>query len=243
MRISHFLARCGFGSRRQCEEFVKQGRVLVNGEVTTDLARQVEPGADHVEIDGRVAMLAAQHLTLALHKPPEVMVTRRDPQGRRTVYDMLPPEAAPRANELVYAGRLDFLTSGLLIMTTDGVLVNHLTHPSRHVEKAYLVATSRSLLADEIGRICSGIELDDGPVQPCTMTAMAPTGRGGRIPRYEIVLREGRNRQVRRMIEAVDARVMTLCRTRVGGLTLQKLGIAEGEVKELTPDHIALLRE
>ena len=236
MRIAHYLARCGVASRRKAEELVRAGRVVLNGEAITDLGRQVDPAADKVTVDGAPVRLEATHLTLVIHKPVQVVVSRTDPQGRRTIYDLIPPAHASRARELVYAGRLDYMTSGFQLLSTDGELVNRLTHPRHKVEKAYHVTTTRPLAEEELVRLREGIDLEDGRTLPCEVRAL----RGDGPARYEFVLREGRNRQVRRMVEAVGARIASLTRTRVGGLSLATLALREGQAAVL--DEAAIIK-
>lgn len=234
MRISRFLARCGVASRRKSEEIVAAGRIALNGEIVTDLGRQIDPARDRVEVDGKLVELKEKGLTIALNKPKGVVVTRDDPQGRRTVYDLLPVQFGDRARELVYAGRLDLQTSGLLILTTDGDLVNRLVHPSRHLEKAYEVTLDRDLSGGELERLAEGIELEDGPSLPAKV-------RGLRPKRYEVVLVEGRNRQVRRMMEMLGAKVYDLTRTRIGALSLRELKLQTGAVVALNENQLRKL--
>ncbi len=219
MRISRYLARCGVASRRDSEAVVLAGRVRVNGVVIVNLAHQVNPAADRVELDGRPLVLAPAHLTLLMNKPRGVLVTRDDPKGRKTVYTLLSPGHAVRARELTYAGRLDYDTSGLLILTTDGELANRLVHPRYHVDKAYRARLDRGLTPAEITRLEAGIELEEATTLPCRVR---PLRGGSDRDLYEIMLQEGRNRQVRRMIESVGAKVLELERTRIGGLRLEE---------------------
>jgi len=234
MRLAQYLARCGVASRRKAEEIILAGRVRVNGTVATDLGRQVVPGQDSVQLDGRPIMLAASHLTLALHKPVHVVTTRSDPQNRQTIYDLLKPPFSTRSRELVYAGRLDFETSGLLILTTDGELVNRLTHPRHHVAKVYRLEMVCSLSAAQLQRLREGVLLDDGMTQPTTVQVVGPRT-------YQLLLREGRNRQIRRMVDAVGADLVSLHREAIGALRLEDLSIPPGEAVELTPEQVDAL--
>lgn len=240
MRIAHYLARCGVASRRKSEEIIAAGRVKLNGEVVRDLGRQVEPDSDHVEVDGRRLVLPGEHLTLALNKPAGVVVTRDDPQGRTTVYDLLPVEFAGRARELVYVGRLDADTTGLLVLTTDGEMANRLMHPRHHVEKAYRATIDRVLDEEDLEVLREGIELEDFRAQPCRVARKGGTARAAE---YEVCIAEGKKRQVRRMFEALGAGVLALERTRIGALTLQQLRLGEGSVVRLSPDQIRKLEQ
>jgi 23S rRNA pseudouridine2605 synthase len=237
LRISQFLARCGVASRRAAEELVRAGRVSVNGVAATDLGRQIRPGEDQVTVDGRPVRLAETPLTIALNKPTGCMTTRRDPEGRRTVYDLLRGEAAARASELVYAGRLDWDTSGLLIMSTDGALINNLTHPSRHVVKTYEATTACTLSQDALHALREGVDIGDHHTAPAQVRLLRP----GYPPLYEIRIGEGRNRQVRRMVEAVGGRVLALRRTAIGALRLETLKLQEGDCRALDENQIARL--
>ncbi|MCC6546285.1 rRNA pseudouridine synthase [Candidatus Sumerlaeota bacterium] len=215
MRISRYLARCGIASRRDSEAVVLAGRVKVNGVKQTNLATQVAEG-DHVMLDGRLLELPPEHLTLLMNKPTGVMVTREDPEGRQTIYDVLPPEFAHRTRELVYAGRLDYNTSGLLIMTTNGELANKLVHPRYHVDKTYRVRTERQLAKDALQKLRGGVALEEGRTKPCVVRQL-----GDHANTFEITLQEGKNRQVRRMVEEVGGKVIELERIRIGHLKLR----------------------
>lgn len=237
MRIARFLARCGVASRRDAEQLVLDGRVSLNGTVVTDLGRQIDPATDEVRFSGRRLQLKQDTLTLAMNKPRGVVVTRSDPQGRPTVYDVLPAPHKARARELVYAGRLDLDTSGLLILTTDGDLANRLVHPRHHVDKEYEMLLDRMLEEDQIRRLERGIALEEGRTLPARIVY---TGKDER-PEYHMILQEGRNRQVRRMVEEVGCRVRRLRRVRIGGLSLVRLRLPEGEVQELSETEITQL--
>jgi len=163
MRLARYLARCGMASRRAAEDLIRAGRVRVNGEVATDLGRQVAPGEDSVAVDGEAVALLADQVTLVHHKPRGVLTSRSDPHhSGRTVYDLLPEELAPLGSRLVYAGRLDRESEGLLILSTDGDLINAMTHPRFHTEKEYIVTLDGVLSPLEVDSLSKGIELDDG---------------------------------------------------------------------------------
>lgn len=237
LRISQYLARCGVASRRAAEELVRAGRVSVNGAVATDLGRQIRPGEDEVTVDGQPVRLAEVPLTIALNKPTGCMTTRRDPEGRRTVYDLLQGEAHARSSELVYAGRLDWDTSGLLVMSTDGELINNLTHPSRHVVKTYEVSVASTLSQEALHALRGGVDIGDHDTAPAEVRLIRP----GFPPLYEIRIGEGKNRQVRRMVEAVGGRVLALRRTAIGMLRLETLKLQEGDYRALDENQIARL--
>lgn len=238
LRISHFLARAGVASRRKSEDIVREGRVALNGTVVVELGSRVDPGRDTVTVDGKPVRLEGTTVVLAMNKPRGVVVTRQDEQGRRTVYDLIPSEFARHVPALAYAGRLDIATSGLLLLTTDGELVNRLTHPRHAVEKTYHCSVDAPLSEDDLKRLREGIDLGEFRAQPCEVR---PASIGGAGFQYELVLREGKNREIRRMMEALGRRVARLRRVAVGKLDLRSLRLPEGGVRALSPSEIRKL--
>jgi 23S rRNA pseudouridine2605 synthase len=225
VRLNAYLARAGVASRRAADELIKSGRVLVNGE-PGQLNTFVDP-ADTVELDGRT--LAPQRLTyLLLHKPPGVVTTARDPQGRPTVVALVPAE--PR---VVPVGRLDADTTGALLLTNDGALAHRLAHPRYEVEKVYEAEVEGTPGAEALARLRDGVELDDGRTAPAEAALLRPDV-------VELTIHEGRKHQVKRMLEAVGHPVRRLHRSAYGGLTLAGLG--PGEWRELTKGELARLR-
>ncbi|HVE46593.1 MAG TPA: pseudouridine synthase [Acidimicrobiales bacterium] len=218
-RLQKVLARRGFGSRRTCEELIAGGRVRVNGE-TAVLGRRVNVDRDTVEVDGVRVGVRENLVYYLLNKPPGVVTTASDPQGRRTVIDLVPLE--PRVFPV---GRLDADTEGLLLLTNDGELAHRLTHPSFGVEKEYLaeVASRPSLTA--LQRLRRGVVLDDGQTAPARVVLVAPTA-------LRITIHEGRNRQVRRMCASVGHPVVRLVRTRIGPLA--ERGLRPGQWRPLS---------
>ena len=225
MRLNAFLARAGVASRRRADELIRAGRVRVNGapgELSTVVGRH-----DVVEVDG--ARVQRQRLAhVLLHKPAGVVTTARDPQGRRTVVDLVPDE--PR---VVPVGRLDVDTTGALLLTNDGDLAHRLAHPRYGVSKVYEAEVEGTPSPEALARLRGGVELDDG------VTAPAGARRLG-AGRIELTLHEGRKHQVKRMCEAVGHPVRHLHRSRYAGLDLAGLGA--GESRELTTDEVAALR-
>jgi 23S rRNA pseudouridine2605 synthase len=229
MRIQRALARAGILSRRKAEELVANGRVTVNGQ-PAQVGQSVDPDADVIKVDGERIGAPAPTEWFVLHKPAGVITSRHDPEGRRTVFDLVPARPG-----LTYVGRLDFLTEGVLLLTTDGAAAHRLTHPSREVERTYVASVlgEGDLAAEEIRH---GVELDDGVVRARKVVA-AKVGRG----RWDltITIAEGRNREVRRLCEAVGLEVDRLVRTRFGPVELGEL--APGKVRSLTkPERAAL---
>ncbi len=209
-RLQKVLAQRGYGSRRVCELLIGAGRVTVNGEVAI-LGRRIHVEADVVEVDGHLVSVKQGLVYYLLNKPRDVVSTAKDTHGRPTVIDMVPPE--PRVYPV---GRLDSDTEGLLLLTNDGELTHRLTHPSFGIEKEYLVHVEGDPPAAALRNLRDGIELDDG------MTAPAKVAHaGGGV--LGITIHEGRNRQIRRMFDAVGHPVVRLVRVRIGPLADRSL--------------------
>jgi 23S rRNA pseudouridine2605 synthase len=227
VRLAKFLAHGGVASRRRAEEIIAKGLVTVDGEVVTDPARDVGE-EDDVRVNGAPVAAEAREVW-AVNKPVGVVSTAREPGSRTPVVDLVETEA-----RLYPVGRLDADSSGLLLLTNDGELANRLTHPRYEVPKAYVVRLKGPIGEGDIERLQGGVELEDGPTAPAKVKRL-----GDR--EVEIVLREGRNRQVRRMLEAVGNEVVALRRVRFGPLDLG--GLKEGTAHRLSDDEIAQLRK
>ena len=209
-RLQKVLARVGLGSRRLCEELIEDGRVTVNGEVAI-LGRRVEVDHDLVEVDGAPIGVRPGLVHYLLNKPAGVITTASDPQGRPTVVSLVPSE--PRVFPV---GRLDLDTEGLLLLTNDGELANRIAHPSHGVEKEYLAEVEVEPTRAVLRRLREGVDLDDGRTAPAQASLVAPT-------LVKLVIHEGRNRQVRRMLDAVGHPVVRLIRTRIGPISDRRL--------------------
>ena len=229
MRIHRALARAGIASRRKAEELVAAGRVQVNG-VVARTGQTVDPSADRITVDGKKISAPAAAVWLMLNKPTGVLTTRSDPRGRRTVFGLL-----PSAPGLTYVGRLDYMTEGLLLFTTDGDAAHALTHPRTAVERTY-VATVRGNAPAAVVSAKKGIELEDGFVRPDHVAAQPI---GDRLWELSISISEGRNREVRRLCEALGLEVLRLVRTRFGPLELGSL--PPGSARPLTSRERKLL--
>jgi 23S rRNA pseudouridine2605 synthase len=226
VRLNAYLARAGVASRRGADELIKAGRVRVNGE--PGQLNTFVGGEDRVEVDGR-EVFPQKLAYLLLHKPAGVVTTARDPQGRPTVVDLVPRE--PR---VVPVGRLDADTTGALLLTNDGPLAHRLAHPRYGVEKVYEVAVEGDPDENALRALAAGVDLDDGRTAPARVRRL---GHG----RLEVVLHEGRNRQVKRMLEAVGHPVVRLHRSAYARLTLE--GLEAGAYRELTRDEVSALHE
>jgi 23S rRNA pseudouridine2605 synthase len=222
VRLNRFLAATGLGSRRAVEQVIRERRVTVNGAVA-ELGTTVEPG-DDVRLDGR-PVITERLATVLLHKPAGVVTTASDPQGRRTVVDLV---ASPL--RLFPVGRLDRDTTGALLLTNDGMLAHRLMHPSHEIEKTYVADVEGQPGAAALTRLATGVELEDGITAPAQARLLAP----GRI---ELRIHEGRNRQVRRMCEAVGHPVVHLHRSGYAGLRVDDL--PAGAWRELTGQELA----
>lgn len=224
------LARAGLGSRRACEDLIREGRVTVNGKVAT-LGNRVDPSTDRVEVDGAQVPLDPGLRYYALNKPRGVVTTARDPQRRRDVSSYYP--AGPRVFPV---GRLDRDSEGLLLLTNDGELANRLTHPRFGAEKEYLAEVEGTASDRAVARLVRGVELDDGLAKAHAARRVG-AARGRQAVR--IVMAEGRKREVRRMLAAVGLTVRRLVRVRVGPVGLGRL--RPGEVRALTGNEVRAL--
>jgi 23S rRNA pseudouridine2605 synthase len=224
MRLNRYLAAAGIGSRRKCDQLVAAGRVTINGKVCTDFSTQ--PAArDHVKLDGQLLHLDPS-LTIALHKPSGFVCTRSDPHARDTIFDLLPS----KFTRLFNIGRLDAQSEGLILLTNEGELAQRLTHPRFKIEKEYEVTLDRPWEPILAQKLLHGIFLNGQRAQIARLHSIAPT-------RLRIVLRQGINRQIRRMFEALGYRVKHLVRTRIGTLRLGDL--PRGQWRILTKRELA----
>ncbi len=227
-RLNRFLARRGVASRRGADELIADGRVTINGKVSR-LGAVVDPSVDRVSVDGRRIPARAVSVTIVLNKPVGVVTTRSDPYQRRTVMDLIEPVPG-----LVPVGRLDADSRGLLVLTTDGDLAHAVSHPRHGVTKRYLATLDRAIPAEQLDQLTAGVDLEDGPARA---VAARPSGSDSVV---EVVMAEGRKREVRRLFAAIGYEVRDLVRVAVGPLELGAL--AEGEARPLRPAELSSLR-
>ena len=222
MRIQRALARAGVASRRNSEELIAAGRVTVNGHAA-QIGQTVDAERDEIRVDGNLLRAPAEPVWIVLHKPAGVMTTRTDPRGRKTVF-----EYVDRVPGLTYVGRLDYMTEGLLLFTTDGQAANALMHPSGQVERTYVAIVQGDAPAAVV-KARRGVQLEDGPVRPRNVTARAVAN--GRYE-FEVTITEGRKREVRRLCKALGLHVERLIRVRFGPVELGSLPV--GQSRALT---------
>jgi 23S rRNA pseudouridine2605 synthase len=223
MRLNRFLAAAGIGSRRKCDELIAAGRVAINGQTCTDFSAQPRP-RDYVKVDGKLIRVHLP-LTIAMHKPAGFVSTKADPHSRDTIFDLLPP----KFRRLFNVGRLDAQSEGLLVLTNDGELAQRLTHPRYKIEKEYEVTLERRWEPQLASKLVRGIFLDGERAQIVRLRSITPT-------RLRVVLRQGINRQVRRMFHALGYNVKKLVRIRIGRLRLGDL--PRGQWRNLTKSEL-----
>ncbi len=231
--LDRVLSKAGLGSRTEARSWIGSGRVRVNGKLIQTPDHWVDLERDKVTLDGKPVAKAELRYIL-LYKPKGYITSYGDPEGRPTVYDLI-----PKVDQFVgTVGRLDLDTSGLLLLTNDNALAEALTNPEHKMPKTYLVKASSLLSDDQLIQLARGVELSDGPTRPATARRVRDPGK---YTFLELTITEGRNRQVRRMLEALGSKVLKLVRTSLGPLTLEGLRI--GEWRELTPAEVARLRQ
>ena len=232
IRLQKYISRCGRASRRQAEALMLDGRVRVNGELVAELGTRIVPGRDTVQVDDDVLELTAVRW-IAFHKPTGVLTTRKDPHGGLTVYDVLPEECSA----LRYVGRLDRESEGLLILTNDGDVAHGIQHPSRQVVRVYRVVVTGTLAQSKCAVLLRGVQLEDGVARFSSLDVLK---REEFRTTIEVVLTEGRKREVRRMLNAIGHGVLRLVRIRFGPIKLGELPV--GEWRDLAESEKKALR-
>jgi len=231
-RIQKIIAMMGIASRRKAEELILSGRVTVNGKVAV-IGMKADPENDHIKVDGRLLTAPEPKVYLALNKPKGVITSLSDPEGRPTIKDFL----RGVRYRVFPVGRLDYDTEGLILLTNDGVLANSIMHPSKKINKVYLVKVKGLIKEPEIGALSKGIRLDDGMTSPARVRMLGHSENNSWL---EISIYEGRKRQVRRMMEAVGHPVLKLKRIAINGISLGD--IKTGEFRYLTREEIRHLK-
>lgn len=235
IRINRFLAASGLGSRRACERLILEGRVRINDETATQLARIIDTDSDAVTVDGRPVAMREEPLVLVLHKPEGVLSTVSDGFDRTTVIDLAREHGYEM--RLFPIGRLDLNTSGILLLTNDGDLAHRLMHPRYKIEKRYIAVVAGAVPDATAERIAAGVDIGGFTTQPCTVRVL---DRSATESTVEVRIREGRKRQIRRMFSAFGHAVMRLRRTAVGELEFDDLG--PGDIRPLTRDELLTIR-
>ena len=239
VRLQKLLAQSGVASRRKCEELMLDGEVEVDGEVVTRLGTKVDPRTAVVRVSGKRLPPLSDHVYLVLNKPRGVVSTMSDPEGRRSLGDVVREARGEVAGErLFHVGRLDTDTSGLLLLTNDGDFAQRMAHPSYEVDKTYVAEVEGDVRQPVVQRLLDGVELDDGPVA-CSRVRVVAHARAKSI--VELVIHEGRNRIVRRLLEHVGHPVRRLTRTELGPVDIT--GLTAGQLRELTLDELGALLE
>lgn len=231
--LDRVISRAGLGSRTEARSWIGAGRVAVNGKKIQSPDLWVDPDNDQVTLDGR-PITAGEKQYVLFYKPKGYLTTYKDPEGRPTIYDLL----GGLKDFLFPVGRLDQDTTGLLILTNDGAFGDYITNPESKVPKTYLVKSSQLLSEEQLDRLRQGVTLSDGPTAPALVTRIRDSEK---YTFFEITITEGRNRQVRRMVEALGAKVLKLVRVRIGAIEIAGLQI--GTFRPLTPEEIASLRK
>jgi 23S rRNA pseudouridine2605 synthase len=235
MRINKFLALCGIASRRKSEQLILQKRVKINDRVVHNLATDIDPKKDIVLVDGKPVHFKEDFIYLMLHKPKGYVTTTDDEHNRPTVMDLI---KVPDDRRVYPVGRLDYNTEGLLLFTDDGELANILTHPSYKIEKTYIARIKGTITSEEVNKLRSGVVIDGAKTAPCKVNILRMDEKSTRL---EITIHEGRNRQVRKMLESIGKETQFLKRISVGKIRLG--GLARGKFRTLNKREIAHLNE
>lgn len=236
MRLQKYLAMAGVASRRASEELIKRGRVTVNGKTVTILGTKVDPQKDKVCVDQKPVRVQKEFIYLLLYKPSGFITSLKDPQNRPTVMDLI-----PEIKERVYpVGRLDFNTEGLLLITNDGKLANRLTHPRYRVKKRYLVETKGIPPLNKLKQLEQGVQLEDGMTYPAEIKLLK-VKRNQNLAVTEVIIHEGRKRQIKRMFKHIGFPVTKLKRTHLSFLNLK--GLKKGQYRFLKDDEIQKLKK
>ena len=228
MRINKYIALCGVASRRKSEDFVKSGKVKVNGLVTTSLATKIDVEKDKVELEGKVLHLPSNYVYYKLNKPKGYLCSRDDGTGRKTIYDIVKSDV-----RLFSIGRLDYDTEGLILLTNDGDIAQKVSHPKTEIEKEYIVKIEGKILESELavlrnGAVEQGVRLPKAKVNVISVDVNQT--------KLKVIIHEGKNRQIRRMFECINKKILLLKRVRIGEIKLG--GLSRGKYKELNDNEV-----
>lgn len=219
-RLQKYLANCGVASRRKCEEYISQGKVSVNGKIVKELGTKIEPGIDEICFEGKEVKESKERpIYILLNKPIGYITTVKDQFNRDTVLDLIKVK-----ERIVPVGRLDMYTSGALILTNDGDFVYKVTHPKHEITKTYTVTLKGIITKEEVEKLRDGVEIDNYKTKPAKVRLLK-TDLESDISRVEIIIHEGKNRQVRKMCEAIGRKVLALHRSKIGNLGVKDLKI------------------
>jgi 23S rRNA pseudouridine2605 synthase len=232
VRLQKLLAQSGVASRRKCEELMLEGHVEVDGEVVTRLGTKVDPRTAVIRVDGKRLPPVSPHVYLVLNKPRGVVSTMSDPEGRRTLADFV----STRPERLFHVGRLDTDTEGLILLTNDGDFAHRMAHPSFELDKTYVAEVPGPVSKATVRKVLAGVTLEDGPVAVSSFRVVSGHGNKAIV---ELVIHEGRNRIVRRLLESVGHPVRRLTRTAIGPVRLT--GLRGGEMRDLTREELGTL--
>lgn len=234
MRLNKYLAECGVASRRKSEQLILEGRVTVDGKKPDGLAVDVDPDKARVLLDGKIIRPINKHIYLKMNKPKGYVCTTSDEKGRKTVMDLLPEKY--RSKRLFPVGRLDYDTEGLLLLTTDGDIAQALSHPAGEVPKTYIAKIEGQITEAELAKLRKGVEIDGVMTKSCKAKVAE---KDDNFTRLEITITEGRNRQIRKMLESIGKNTVFLKRVSIGEIRLG--GVTRGTVRELRPDELRYL--
>lgn len=221
IRLQKYMANSGIASRRKCEEYILQGKVKVNGEVVTELGTKVIPSKDKIEFEGKKLEIQEKNIYILLNKPIGYVTTTKDQFGRDDVLDLVKTK-----ERIVPVGRLDMYTSGALILTNDGDFVYKVTHPKHEINKTYTVTIKGIITKEEVLKLQKGVDIGNYMTKPAKVKILK-TDEEKQISRLEIVIHEGKNRQVRRMCEALGRKVLALHRTKIGEITVKDIELGK----------------
>lgn len=232
-RLQKYLANNGIGARRKCEEYIVQGRVKANGKVVTQLGTKINPEKDIIEFDGKTVEKVKHYVYILLNKPIGYITTVKDQFNRPTVLDLVKVD-----EKVLPVGRLDMYTSGALILTNDGEFINKVTHPKNEVEKTYTVTVKGIVTKEDVEKLEAGVKIDDY-ISGKAKVKILKTNEEKQISRLQITIHEGKNREVRKMCEAIDKKVLALHRRKIGNIDVKNMKIGtwrylkEQELKQL----------